>query len=160
MINARLHGQKELTAYLKKLQRGTKIHAMTAAAEYILGDERHGLRHAPKRVQHGENNPYQWQSDKQRRAYFASDGFGGGIPYQRTDEMVNAWEWSASNSDWTRVVVFNPVETATYVIGDDQQRGHKADGWRYYMDVIKTNLKGAIQAAQRAVDAFVNRTKS
>ena len=159
MITARLHGQKELTAYLKKVQRGTKINAMTAATGYILGDERHGLRHAPKRVQHGESNPYQWQSEKQRRAYFATDGFGGGIPYQRTDELVNAWE-IVHSSDWRRVAIENTWDKATFVIGDDQQKGHKADGWRYYLDVVKTNLKGAIQAAQRAADAFVNRTKN
>lgn len=27
--------------------------------------------------------PVQWDSEKQRRAFFATDGFGGGIPYQR-----------------------------------------------------------------------------
>lgn len=159
MITARLHGQKKLTAYLKKVRRGAKIHAMTAAAEYIIGNERHGLKHAPSRKQHGESNPYQWQSEKQRRAYFATDGFGGGIPYQRTDEMVNAWDWIANNTDWTRVIVYNPVETVTYVIGDDQQKGHKADGWRHYLDVVRKNIAGAIKAAQRAVDAFLNRTK-
>src|SRR3972149_8428153 len=28
--------------------------------------------------------PVRWDSEKQRRAYFATDGFGAGIPYSRT----------------------------------------------------------------------------
>jgi len=159
MITVRLRGQKELAAYLKKVRRGVKITAMRAAAEYIVGDERHGLRHAPSRKQHGESNPYQWQTPKQRRAYFASDGFGGGIPYTRTDTLVNSWELVDSN-DWQRVGIINTWEKSSFVIGDDQQRGHKADGWRHYLDVVKTNINGAIRAAQRAVDAWLTRNKS
>lgn len=142
---------------MKKLPRGVKITAMRTAAEFIVGDERHGLKHAPSRKQHGENNPYQWQSEKQRRAYFASDGFGGGIPYQRTGDLTDAWTYTESDSNWTSVTIFNPLDQASFVVGDNQQRGHIADGWRHYLDVVKSNVNGAIKAAQRAVDAWINR---
>ena len=36
--------------------------------------------------------PVQWDSEKQRRAFFATDGFGAGIPYRRTDAYVNGWK--------------------------------------------------------------------
>ncbi len=39
--------------------------------------------------------PIHWDSPKQRRAYFATEGFGKGIPYQRTDGYVNAWQSKA-----------------------------------------------------------------
>jgi hypothetical protein len=29
--------------------------------------------------------PIQWDSERQKRAYFATNGFGAGIPYQRTE---------------------------------------------------------------------------
>lgn len=39
--------------------------------------------------------PIRWDSVKQREAYFASDGFGKGIPYRRSDDYINAWQSTA-----------------------------------------------------------------
>lgn len=36
--------------------------------------------------------PIQWASVQQRKAFFASKGFGSGVPHRRTDGYVNAWE--------------------------------------------------------------------
>jgi hypothetical protein len=36
--------------------------------------------------------PIQWTSEKQRRAFFSTDGFGGGIPTKRTGAIVNAYD--------------------------------------------------------------------
>lgn len=36
--------------------------------------------------------PINWASEKQRRAFFATDGFGRGIPTPRTDGLVNSWQ--------------------------------------------------------------------
>jgi hypothetical protein len=33
-------------------------------------------------------HPIQWDSERQRRAFFATNGFGQGIPYQRTGRMI------------------------------------------------------------------------
>lgn len=33
----------------------------------------------------------EWDSDRQRKAFFASDGFGGGVPYNRTGHYQNSW---------------------------------------------------------------------
>lgn len=38
--------------------------------------------------------PIQWESEKQRRAFFASNGFGGGIPHVRINRYVDAWKIS------------------------------------------------------------------
>ena len=35
--------------------------------------------------------PIQWDSERQRRAYFATNGFGGGIPYRRTGAYERSW---------------------------------------------------------------------
>lgn len=154
-MKASLRGEDKIKQYLSTLGRGLKITAMRAIGEYLLGDDRHGLRHSPPRRQHGENNPYKWQSEKQRRAYFATDGFGGGIPYERTGELANAWTIEEANSDWNTVKLTNESEYGQYVQGDSIQDGHKADGWRIMADVIKTNLVGAIRAGQQAVDRLI-----
>jgi hypothetical protein len=36
--------------------------------------------------------PVQWDSVRQRRAFFASNGFGGGIPYRRTGRYEQGWQ--------------------------------------------------------------------
>src|SRR6266404_203260 len=35
--------------------------------------------------------PIEWTSERQRKAFFASDGFGNGIPYKRTDQLTDSW---------------------------------------------------------------------
>jgi hypothetical protein len=36
--------------------------------------------------------PVQWDSERQRRAFFATNGFGKGIPYQRTHQYRLSWK--------------------------------------------------------------------
>lgn len=36
--------------------------------------------------------PVRWDSKKQRRAFFATDGFGGGIPSHRTGKYIRGWK--------------------------------------------------------------------
>ena len=93
------------------------------ANEYIVNFE----RLYPSRVQHGADKPYQWQSEKQRRAFFATNGFGGGIPYSRTQTLANSWHTVGSGLDQH---VENDAPYAGYVKDEQQQRGHAADNWK------------------------------
>ena len=156
-MKVRFSGLTEFTEFIKRLPRGMKIAGMRAVAEYIMGDEKHGLSHYPARVNHDAGNPYQWQSEKQRKAYFATNGFGGGIPYQRTNEMQGGWYVHESNSDWSRVNVQNKMPYAQYVMGDRQQRGHIADKWRHFAQVVSDNMAGAIRHAQAEVGKLIAR---
>lgn len=45
-------------------------------------------------------SPVQWDSEKQRKAYFASDGFGAGIPYVRKNDYVNSWKKTELPNGW------------------------------------------------------------
>ena len=38
------------------------------------------------------NYPVKWDSEKQRRAFFATEGFGRGIPTVRTGTYISAWD--------------------------------------------------------------------
>lgn len=79
--------------------------------------------------------PIQWTTARQRAAFFATDGFGAGIPYSRSGSVSSAW-------DYQEGVVrplfrfYNTNETATFVIGDDQQQFHKNTGWQYVPDIL------------------------
>lgn len=85
------------------------------------------LRQEPGRVVY----PIEWKSIKQRRAYFASRGFGQGIPYQRTGSLVNAWDVVLNRtSDYSgEIRAENDNPAARFVIGADQQPFHHNTGW-------------------------------
>jgi hypothetical protein len=116
--------------------------------------------------------PIRWSSERQRRAFFASNGFGRGIPTKRSHAMSQAWQVSINVEQITRFQVFtntligflarfkvtepptpppptiivdvsNPVSYTRYVEGEDQQGFHKDTGWLYAPDVINTGFQQA-----------------
>jgi hypothetical protein len=152
-----VRGVKEVTDFLKSVPLGTIRAALSAAAEYLVGNDRRGLKHQPPRVQHGPGNPYKWQSEKQRRAYFATNGFGGGIPYKRTGKSKQ-WTVKAQNGGYQAQITSGaPYEQ--FLRGQNQQRGHAADGWRKIEAIITTNLRGMTRAANQAVARWLKAKK-
>jgi hypothetical protein len=150
-----LRNDEKVNEFLKASPRGTIRAAIEAAAEYLAGNDQRGFRRQPPRVQHGPGNPYKWQSEKQRRAYFATDGFGGGIPYRRTGKSK---QWFVKLLQRGYQAELRNTAAAGYmdfIQGQYQQRGHKADGWRLLTDIIQTNLNGMMRAAQQAVNRWL-----
>jgi hypothetical protein len=152
IISFKVRGLEEVERFLKELPRGTMKVAIAAMSEYILGDDTHGLRHYPPRRSHGAGNPYRWQSEKQRRAFFATKGFGKGIPSRRSYELSRGWQQSV---DPYRKTLFNRVPYAKYVMGNQQQKGHTTDGWRKIGKVITDNVKGGMLRARQAVAKWI-----
>lgn len=106
----------------------------------------------PQRVQHGPGNPYQWQSEKQRRAYFATDGFGAGIPYRRTGNFSQAWSAKAGA---TNGYIRNSTTYADFVMGRYAQRGHLADKWQKLQDIIDGKLSFRSSSFRAAVQGAI-----
>lgn len=73
--------------------------------------------------------PIRWKSQKQRRAFFATNGFGRGIPTKRTGALVRNWKvravFTASGGE---IIAENDTPYARYVQGDDAQPFH-IDRW-------------------------------
>src|SRR5690606_2623187 len=44
--------------------------------------------------------PIRWKSERQRRAFFATNGFGRGIPTQRTGAIQEAWSVEVQGSQF------------------------------------------------------------
>ena len=150
-----VRGVEELQAFLKSVPRGTIRAALDAMTTYIIGNDQRGLKHYPVRVAHDKDNPYKWQSEKQRRAYFATGGFGKGIPYKRTGGLKDGWQGHPTNNGY-RMSIVNKSPYAEYVQGDKQQRGHAADKWRKIGAIVQTNLSGAFGAARKAVKQWLD----
>jgi hypothetical protein len=58
--------------------------------------------------------PIQWDSVRQRRAFFASNGFGHGIPYRRQGRNEQGWKLRSVE---TGAVLENRTRAARYVGG-------------------------------------------
>ena len=92
------------------------------------------LSFEPRKRKYPSDYPLEWTSDKQRKAYFATNGFGGGIPYQRTGNLARGWrvEWDDTTN---QMIVYNVNDYAKYVVGtlvdgyNPVQRFHQITGW-------------------------------
>lgn len=154
MINVKVRNLDGLSQKISELPRGVRGEATQAAAKELVGNERHGLQYYPGRKNHGSGNPYQWQSEKQRRAYFATNGFGNGIPSRRTYQLRFGWQVS-SWEDGAKTKVINNVPYAKYVQGNQMQNGHKVDGWRGVPEIISSNMAAMMRAVNLAVARYL-----
>lgn len=80
--------------------------------------------------------PIAWKSIKQRKAFFASNGFGRGIPTQRTGALPAAWSLSFEyTAGGITIATFsNPTPYLEFVQGTWQQPMHINTGWINYID--------------------------
>jgi hypothetical protein len=76
-----------------------------------------------------------WTSERQKRAYFATDGFGHGIPYQRSGKLLQAWKSFITLSGISASIgIVNTAPAAKFVYGTNsailpQQFFHFVTGW-------------------------------
>ena len=133
MINVTVSGVKEMVAYIKTIPRGAKVVGMRAAGEYFIGDESHGLKWYPR------ERPNQ--------------------KYIRTYNLRNSWYLVETNSDWSRTKIGNTAPYSPWVVGDGTQAWMHVGRWRETTKNMMDNLKGAIRAAQSAVNTLLARRK-
>lgn len=151
LIGIDISGDERVAALLDGLETGSADAGVESANDYLMGGT--GLRRYPPRVAHGQGNPYLWQSEKQRRAYFATNGFGGGIPYARTNTLKDGWQRVGTGRSQ---IVVNEVPYGKYVMGDnEQQRGHRADGWLTMAGFIERRLGQIVRAFDQGISKFL-----
>jgi hypothetical protein len=80
--------------------------------------------------------PIRWTSERQRRAFFATKGFGRGIPTRRTGKIVRSWEAEFSSNKYGGVLLLVNMHPAVqYLQGENAQGFHKDTGWVQVDDV-------------------------
>lgn len=85
--------------------------------------------------------PFQFATEKSRRAYFATKGFGKGLPYHRTNELQRGWKVEVDrrkNSGF--ISIRNTAPAAVYVIGGRQVPGHRRTGWGEHFDAYTISV--------------------
>ncbi len=87
--------------------------------------------------------PIQWTTPLQRRAFFASDGFGGGIPTRRIGKLQKGWVAKIRGAPEGSIFVIENTATnrddvryEQYVTGINQQRFHRNTGWQRSQDIL------------------------
>lgn len=76
--------------------------------------------------------PIEWKTEKQRKAFFATDGFGRGIPTRRTGKVSSGWKVEFRDNV---IKLYNRVPYARFVYGgfdirtENQQPFHRNTGW-------------------------------
>lgn len=157
-MKVRMSGVEEIQAFIKRLvPRGMKKAAMFAVAEYIIGNDSHGLRHEPgyKYVTRKSAYGFTWFTERQRRWFWANGG-PDMIGNNRTGAIKDGWDFT-DQGGWDRVQLMNNAPGVQWVMGDKQARQPAKVGWRKAADVVQSNLAGALRHARAAVNALIAR---
>ena len=142
-----------LSDYIATTARGARRPAAVAAADYLIGDGRHGLKHYPpyKYITRKRAFGKTFKSDKQRRYVMMMIRAGKidpGYPH-RTGRLQRGWKQKGAGAD---ITIYNDMPHVLPVMGDEiQSRHERLVGWRMVSDVLESNMDGALQAAGRAV---------
>lgn len=94
--------------------------------------------------------PIRFTTDRQRRAFFASKGFGRGIPARRGSPPAVLEGWDAvftPTNDGGILALINPVDHVDFVQGFRAQGFHKDTGYVQLDDVTDDFFREAEDAA-------------
>jgi hypothetical protein len=107
--------------------------------------------------------PIKWDSEKQRRAFFQSSGFGSGIPHQRQGALPDSFEKSAieASEGLIQGKVYSIAEWAKFVMGEGRQSNIHVGRWKtdagiareITPEVIKLFNDALLRAVQEALSA-------
>lgn len=110
--------------------------------------------------------PIEWKSQRQRRAFFATKGFGRGIPTKRGDALTSSWVVLVGYQlRLNLITIYNPKSYAKFVYpGDAQQPFHRNTGWgrdfdRYWSDLEDTEDVEIANAWDRAIAFSLRRNQ-
>lgn len=150
----------KVAAWIKTLPRGIKAAAMRAIAEYTVGDENHGLKHdvayryvsrkqAYGKVSDAPAGYFSWAQFRYVMAKLASGEIKIGRKHDPT-KMGQSWKWEQLDSDWRRTKIMGNLPFDRF-----PSRQNKLVGWRHWLDVVKSNMTGAMNKAQKAVEEWL-----
>jgi len=102
--------------------------------------------------------PIRWDTAKQRRSFFASKGFGHGVPAVRTDRYISGW--SVERHTAHSYTVVNKVLHARFVGGlltrDTQSQIHKGR-WPLLRDMFERVVATLPETVSRHLIKYIAR---
>ena len=173
-IHYKIVGADVVVNFIKSLPPKIISIALNATADYAMGDSdaapgrgRHGLRHdikykyiPRKMIPHSIIINYGPMKGKTVRGYFSSKQYyyvtwalrTGKMQIGRKNDPTNmSKSWEKSQADNAVIVRGSPP------FDRFPSRHNMLAGWRHYLEVVQSNMKGAMQEAQRKVDEFIKK---
>jgi hypothetical protein len=154
----------EVQEYLRSLPRGVMKVALLAITEYIIGDDRHGLRHdepykyvsraqAYGRVSDAPAGYFSW---KQFRYVMAKMDSGEIDPGTRQHSPTEASKGYMAKETQRGYTITNPKPGAI-TRAEAQPRQLALVGWRKMLKVAQDNMAGALRHANTAVNKLLKK---
>lgn len=147
-------GLNEVVARLENLAQGLEGIVSESAAQYLVGDDSHGLRSYPGYKYATRLAAYgvSFFSDKQRRWFWANGG-PDMIGNHRNFSIREGWHIDGKGAS---IFIRNQAQGVGYVMGANYVANQPfLAGWRSSMDNVRANIAGAIRAAMLAVADFI-----
>jgi hypothetical protein len=121
---------------------------LDAAGAYLNEDSFKESMYPPE-----SDEPFVWSSEKQRRAYFATNGFGKGIPYNRTHNLMYSGRFVVDKKYSSLYITYeNSAPYFQYVQGYTSQIiGMKVRGWKPASDAVIRRESDVFNAFHEAV---------
>jgi hypothetical protein len=113
-----------------------------------LYDAAVAIRHVMKEPGKPISHPVHWDSPRQRKAFFATDGFRRGIPTRRTDEYIRAWQVIKIEHGYD---VGNPLAHARYIGGTPKSIRRQSRIHRGRWNLLKTTIDRVVGKLPRKV---------
>lgn len=140
--------------YIEQIFEGVAQEAVDGAAEDYGEQALELLRAYPGPVAY----PIQWKTRAQQIAVIAKLRAEGNLPYQRTNELRDAWTVEAQSGDAAfpaQISISNSDEKYRWVEGFNQQPFHQNTGWLVGADVMREVGRGfRLSVAKRVNDIF------
>ena len=109
--------------------------------------------------------PIQWDSERQRRASFATDGFGRGIPTKRSNAYIKAWKIRRNPSSQKVQAGYSLINDSLYAryvggsaYGDGQSRIHQGR-WPLVRDVMERQVAKLPKSIEDNIGMVARREK-
>lgn len=104
------------------------------------------------------SHPIPWVSEKQRKAFFASEGFSGGIPHRRSGNYIGAWKIVQKGS--TGYTVLNDSKGAKFIGGNAyglEQSPIHAGRWPLFRDEAEAEIRDLPQEIAKEITMVARR---
>ncbi len=101
--------------------------------------------------------PINWVSEKQRKAFFATKGFGGGVPYIRKGAYERSWVVVRTEKGYR---LENQAEGAKFVGGDAFGEGQSpihANRWPLFRSVVEEEVQNLDEDIVKEVRLAIRR---
>lgn len=159
-----LRNDKNIKKALRDITKGALKTAIVALVEYIIGDERHGLKH---------DDPYKFVSRKRAygkvsdapAGYFSWEQFRyvawiteGFTKFGRKNNPTNSsqsWGYTLTKGGYGATLT-NDAPSTKWIRGEKTQARQPAlAGWRKVSKVVADNIKGAMRHVGAEVNKYI-----